>query len=69
MGMDYEVNEARAGDHAVALPRTKALQMEEVLVGLRDALSEGIRLRWLIDFGNDSPIHSNGHREKSKGKR
>ena len=58
MGTDYEVDEARAGDHAMASPRTKALQVEEVLVGLRDTLSEGInRLRWLIDFGYyDSPI-------------
>ena len=70
MGTDYEVDEARAGDHAMASPRTKALQVEEVLVGLRDTLSEGInRLRWLIDFGYDSPIVPNGRREKPKGKR
>ena len=56
--------------HTVASPRTKALQVEEILVGLRNALSEGInRLRWLIDFGYDSPIVPNGRREKPKGKR
>ena len=50
MGSDYEVDEVRAGDHTVASPRTKALQVEEILEGLRDALSDGInRLRWLID--------------------
>ena len=37
---DYEVDEAAAGDYSVASPRIKALQAEEVLVGLRDALSE-----------------------------
>ena len=51
-GTDNEPDEARAGDYFVASPRKKALKVEEVLVGLRDALSEGInRLRWLIDFG------------------
>ena len=70
MGTDYEVDGTRAGEHIVASPRTKALQVEEVLVGLRDTLSEGInRLRWLIDFGYNSPIVPNGRREKPKGKR
>ena len=60
MGSDHEVDEARAGDHTVASPRTKALQVEEILEGLRDALSDGInRLRWLIDFGYNSSIVPN----------
>ena len=54
----------------VASPRTKVLQVEEILVGLRNALSEGTnRLRWLIDFGYNSSIVPNGRREKHKGKR
>ena len=70
MRTDYEVDEARAGDYSVASPRTKALQTEEVLVGLRDALSEGInRLRWLIDFGYNSAVIPNGRKEKPNGKR
>ena len=70
MGSDYEVDATRMGEHVVASPRTKALQVEEILVGLRNTLSEGIdRLRWLIDFGYDSPIVSNGRREKPKSKR
>ena len=40
------------------------------LVGLRNALSEGIeRLRWLIDYGYNSPIVPNGRREKPKSRR
>ena len=70
MGTDYDVDEARADDHTVASPRTKVLQVEEILVGLRNALSEGTnRLRWLIDFGYNSSIVPNGRREKHKGKR
>ena len=60
LGSDYEVDEARAGDHTVASPHTKALQVEEILEGLRDAMSEGInRLRWLIEFGCNSSIVPN----------
>ena len=70
MGTDYEVDGTCAGEHVVASPRTKALQVEEILVGLRNTLSEGIdRLRWLIDFGYNSPIVPNGRREKPKSKR
>ena len=70
MGTDYEVDGTRAGEHVVASPRTKALQVEEILVSLRNTLSEGIdRLRWLIDFGYNSPIVPNGRREKQKSKR
>ena len=69
MGTDYEPDEARAGDYFVASPRKKALKVEEVLVGLRDALFEGInRLRWLIDFGYNSPIIPNGRSAKPKDK-
>ena len=43
MGSDYEVDGTRMGEHVVASPRTKALQVEEILVGLRNnTLSEGI---------------------------
>jgi hypothetical protein len=70
IGSDYEVDATRMGEHFVASLRTKALQVEEILVILRNTLSEGIdRLRWLIDFGNNSPIVSNGRREKPKSKR
>ena len=70
VGLDYEVNEARASDYTVDSPRTKALQLEEILVGQRDNLSEGInRLRWLIDFGYNSSMVSNGCREKPRSKR
>ena len=70
MGSDYEVDEARARDHTVASSRTKALLVEEILVGLRENLSEGInRLRWLIDFGYNSSMAPNGRREKPKSKR
>ena len=55
MGSDYEVDGTRMGEHVVASPRTKALQVEEILVGLRNTLTEGIeRLRWLIDYGYNS---------------
>ncbi len=67
MGSDYEVDGTRMGEQVVASQRTKALQVEEILVGLRNTLSEGIeRLRWLIDFGYNSPIVPNGRREKPK---
>ena len=70
MGSDYEVNGTRMGEHVVASPRTKALQVEEILVGLRNTLSEGIdRLRCLIDFGSNNPTVPNGRREKPKSKR
>jgi hypothetical protein len=70
MGSDYEVDGTRMGEQVVASPRTKALQVEEILVGLRNTLSEGIeRLRWLIDYGYNSPIVPNGRREKPKGRR
>ena len=70
MGSDYEVDGTRMGERVVASPRTKALQMEEILVGLRNTLSEGIeRLRWLIDYGYNSPIVPNGRREKPKSRR
>ena len=70
MGSDYEVDGTRMGERVVASPRTKALQVEEILVGLRNALSEGIeRLRWLIDYGYNSPIVPNGRREKPKSRR
>ena len=70
MGSDYEVDGTRMGEHVVASPRTKALQVEEILVGLRNTLSEGIeRLRWLIDFGHNSPIIPNGRREKPPSRR
>jgi hypothetical protein len=70
MGSDYEVDGTRMGEHVVASPRTKALQVEEILVGLRNTLSEGIeRLRWLIDFGYNSPIIPNGRREKPPSRR
>jgi hypothetical protein len=70
MGSDYEMDGTRMGEHVVASPRTKALQVEEILVGLWNTLSEGIdRLRWLIDFGHNSPIVPNGHRETPKSKR
>ena len=70
MGSDYEMDGKRMGEHVVASPRTKALQVEEILVGLRNTLSEGIdRLRWLIDFGHNSPIVPNGRREAPKSKR
>ena len=60
----------RADDYAVASPRTKALQVEEVLVRLRDVLSEGIsRLRWLIDFAYNIPSVPNGRSAKPKEKR
>ena len=61
MGTDYEVDGTRAGEHIVASPRTKALQVEEILVGLRNTLSEGINhLRWfIIDFGYNSPTVPN----------
>ncbi len=42
MGSGYEVDGTRMGEQVVASPRTKALQMEEILVGLRNTLSEGI---------------------------
>ena len=46
MGSDYEVDCTRMVEHVVASPRTKALQVEEIIVGLRNTLSEGIeRLR------------------------
>ncbi len=70
MGSDYEVDGTRMGEHVVASPRTKALQVEEILVGLRNMLSEGIeRLRWLIDYGYNSPIIPNGRREKPHSRR
>ena len=71
MGSDYEVDGTRMGEQVVALPRTKALQVEEILVGLRNTLSEGIeRLRWLIDYGYNSPVvPNNGRREKPKSRR
>ena len=70
MGSDYEVDGTRMGERVVASPRTKALQVEEILVGLRNTLSEGIeRLRWLIDYGYNSPIVPNGRREKPKSRR
>jgi hypothetical protein len=70
MGSDYEVDGTRMGEYVVASPRTKALQVEEKLVGLRITLSEGIeRLRWLIDYGYNSPIVPNGRREKLKSRR
>ena len=69
VGSDYEVDEARASDHTVDSPRTKALQLEEMLVGLRENSSEGInRLRWLIDFGYNSSMIPDGRREKPKSK-
>ena len=70
VGSDYEVDEARASDHTVDSLRTKALQLEEILVGLRENLSEGInRLRWLIDYGYNSSTVPDGRREKPKSKR
>ena len=70
MGSEYEVDGTRMGEQVVASPRTKALQVEEILVGLRNTLSEGIeRLRWLIDYGYNSPIVPNGRREKPKSRR
>ena len=64
------MDEAAAGDYSVVSPRIKALQAEEVLVGLRDALSEGINLlRWLIDFGYNSAVIPNGRKEKPNCKR
>jgi hypothetical protein len=70
MGSDYEVDGTRMGEHVVASPRTKALQAEEILVGLRNTLSEGIeRLRWLIDYGYNSNIVPNGRREKPPSRR
>jgi hypothetical protein len=69
MGSDYEVDGTRMGEHVVASPRTKALQVEEILVGLRNT-AEGIeQLRWLIDYGYNSPIVPNGRREKLKSRR
>ena len=63
LAMDYEVDEARARDHTVDSPRTMALQVEEILVGLRENLSKDInRLRRLIDSV------PSGRREKPKGK-
>jgi hypothetical protein len=70
VGSDYEVDEPRASDHTMDSPRTKAMQLEEILVGLWENLSEGInRLRWLIDFGYNSSMVPNGRREKPKSKR
>ena len=70
MGSDYAVDGTRMGEHVVASPRTKALQADEILVGLRNPLSEGIeRLRWLIDYGYNSFIVPNGRREKPPSRR
>ena len=42
---------------------------DEILVGLRENLSEGIsRLRWLIDFGYSSAMVPDKRREKPKSK-
>ena len=69
MRSDYEVDGTRMDERVLASPRTKALQVE-ILVGLRNTLSEGIeRLRWLIDYGYNSPIVPNGRREKPKSRR
>ena len=70
MGTDSEPDEARAGDYSVLFPCTRALQVEEVLVILRDSITDAIdRLRWLINFGYNSPLVPNGRSIKPKSKR
>ena len=71
MGTDYEPDEeAHAGDYSVLFPCTGALQVEEVLVVLRDSITDAIdRLRWLINFGYNSPLVPNGRSTKPKSKR
>jgi hypothetical protein len=72
MGTDYEPDEARAGDYSVLFPCTRALQVEEVLVILRDSITDAAaidRLRWLINFGYNSPLVPNGRSIKPKSKR
>ena len=67
MGTNYESDEARAGDYSVLFLRTRALQVEEVLVVLRDSITDEIdRLRWLISFGYNSPLVPNGRSTKPK---
>ena len=64
MGSYGEVELAQARDDTVDSPRTMALEVEVILEGLRETLSEGInRVRRLIDS------FSRVRKEKTRGKR
>ena len=64
MGSYGEVELAQARDDTVDSPRTLALEVEVILEGLQETLSEGInRVRKLIDS------FPRVRKEKSRGKR